>query len=155
VELKESLKSFASTTHLVLFVFLVWLFANLVFIPIASSVNWQTRVIVTFIMFGTFTVLILRMYPNVKRLLDAFSIVPARKFFMKKGLDYSESLVVSRQLLYVVSLVVLYLLYLPFLLNFHPAFGGIVLVLVLVLCFFCVLRIVRVTSKKAVDWLAT
>ncbi|MCW4003345.1 MAG: hypothetical protein NWE95_05465 [Candidatus Bathyarchaeota archaeon] len=127
----------------------------MVFIPIASSVNWQTRVIVTFIMFGTFTVLILRMYPNVKRLLDAFSIVPARKFFMKKGLDYSESLVVSRQLLYVVSLVVLYLLYLPFLLNFHPAFGGIVLVLVLVLCFFCVLRIVRVTSKKAVDWLAT
>ena len=152
-ELKQSLKNFANTTHLVLFVFLVWLFANLVFIPIASSVNWQTRLVVTLIMFGTFTALILRMFPNVKRLLDAFSVVPARKFFVKRGLDYSESLNVSRQLLYVVSLIVLYLLYLPFLVNFHAAFGGIVLILVLVLCFFCVLRIARVTSKSVIDWL--
>ena len=133
--------------------FLIWLFANLVFIPIASSMNWQTRVAVTLIMFGTFTALILRMFPNVKRLFDAFSIVPARKFFVKRGFSYCDSLVVSRQILYIVSLIVLYLLYLPFLVNFHPAFGGIVLVLVLVLCFFCLLRIVRVTSEKVIDWL--
>ena len=59
--------------------------------------NWQTRVAVTLIMFGTFTALILRMFPNVKRLFDAFSIVPARKFFMKRGFSYCDSLVVSRQ----------------------------------------------------------
>jgi hypothetical protein len=133
--------------------FLIWLFGNLVFIPLAASLNWQTTVFCSLIFFAAFTALILRAFPGFRTLIDAFSIFPAKKYFLRRGLSYEDSLVASRQLLYIISAVVLYLLYFPFLMNFHPAISGIVLILVLVYIFFLALRILLVSSKKILEWL--
>ena len=138
---------------MVLLALLIWLFGNLVFIPIANSLNWQARIIVTLVLFGAFTILVIKALPTLKKLIDAFSIFPARKFFMKKGLDYTESLIASKQVLYIISVVVLYLLYLPFLFNFHPAISGIALIIVIIWSFFSMLKILRAVSKNIIDWL--
>ena len=41
---QKCLKTYgAKTIHNLLAAFLVWLFGNLVFIPLASTLNWQTK----------------------------------------------------------------------------------------------------------------
>ena len=132
---------------------LIWLFGNLVFIPLANSVNWQTAALCSLIFFASFTILVLRAFPGLRNLIHAFSVFPARKWFLKRGLSYEDSLVVSRQLLYMVLVVALYLLYLPFLVNFHPSIGGIVLIVVLIYVFFLALKIMLVSSERMLDWL--
>ena len=143
----------AKTAHNLLAAFLIWLFGNLVFIPLASSLNWQTRAFCTLIFFIAFTILVIRALPDLKKLIDAFSIFPARKYGIKRGLSYENSLILFRHLLYIISAVIVYLLYFPFLTNFHPSINGIVLILVLIWIFFLTLRILLILSQKIREWL--
>ena len=151
---KKQFRTYVSMTAQNLFsALLIWLFGNLVFIPLASSVNWQTAALCSLIFFSAFTVLVLRAFPGLRNLIDAFSVFPARKVFLERGLNYEDSLVVSRQLLYMFLVVALYLLYLPFLMNFHPSIGGIVLILVLIYVFFLALKALLVSSQRILEWL--
>jgi hypothetical protein len=153
---KECLKTYgAKTLHNLLSAFLIWLFGILVFIPLASSLNWQTTVFCTLIFFIAFTLLILRALPGLKKMIDAFSIFPARRYGLKKGLNYKNSVMLFRHLLYIISSVILYLLYFPFLANFHPSISGIVLILVLIWIFFLTLRLLPVVSPKILEWLCS
>lgn len=151
---KECLKSYgAKTVHLLLSAFLIWLFGNLVFIPLATSLSGEVKTVNSLIFFVAFTVLILKALPGLKKLIDAFSVFPARKYFVKRGLNYSESLVVSRQVSYIISIVIFYLLYFPFLANFHPAISGIVLIVVIIWIFFSALQILLISSRKIFEWM--
>jgi hypothetical protein len=143
----------AKTVHNLLTAFLIWLFGNLVFIPLANSLNWQTGILCSLIFFTAFTILLLRALPNLKKLVDAFSVFPARKYSIRKGLRYENSLVLFRHILYIIVAVILYLLYLPFLTNFHPSISGIVLILVLVWIFFLSTRIFSILFPKFLEWL--
>ena len=143
----------AKTVHNLLAAFLIWLFGILVFIPLASSINWQTRAFCSLIFFIAFTILVIRALPDLKKLIDAFSIFPARKYGIKRGLSYENSLILFRHLLYIISAVIVYLLYSPFLTNFHPSINGIVLILVLIWLFFLTLRILLILSQKILEWL--
>jgi len=152
--IRKLFEAYGSTTAQNLFsALLVWLFGNLVFIPLANSLNWQATVLCSLIFFAAFTGLVLRAIPGLKDLVDAFSIFPAKKYFLKRGLSYEDSLTVSRQLLYMISAVALYLFYFPFLANFHPAISGIALILVLIYVFFLASRILLVSSQKILEWL--
>lgn len=144
-----------STIHLLLFALLIWLFGVLVFIPIAAQLNWQAKTFISLIFFATFTALILRILPNLKKFVDAISVIPARKYFLKKGLNQIESLIVSKQVMYIISLVILYLLYLPFLFNFYPAVAGVALIIVIIWIFFSLLQILRTSSRSIQEWLST
>lgn len=151
---KECFRTYgARTAHNLLSAFFIWLFGNLVFMPLAGALNWQTRVFCSLIFFVAFTLLVLRALPGLKKLIDAFSIFPARKYGLKKGLSYENSLVLFRHVMYIISAVILYLLYLPFLASFHPAIGGIVLILLVIWGFFLILRILLILSPKILDWL--
>lgn len=150
----EHLRTYgAKTVHNLLSAFLIWLFGNLVFIPLASTLNWQTRVFCSLIFFVAFTLLVLRAFPGLKRLIDAFSVFPARKYGLKKGLSYENSLVLFRHIMYIISAVILYLLYFPFLASFHPSISGIVLILVVIWIFFLALRILLISFPKILEWL--
>ena len=154
VNLKECLKSVgAKTVHNFLAAFLIWLFGNLVFTPLASSLNWQTKSLCSLIFFIAFTILILRTIPGLKRLIDAFSIFPARKYSTKKRLSYENSIVLFRHTLYIISSIILYLLYFPFLTNFHPSISGIVLILVLIWIFFLLVKIFSILFPRFLEWL--
>jgi len=155
-EFTECLRTYgAKTFHNLLSAFLIWLFAILVFIPLASSLNWQTRILCTLIFFVTFSILVLRALPGLKKLIDAFSVFPARKYGIKKGLRYEDSLVLFRHLLYIIFAVILYLLYFPFLANFHSSISGIILILLLIWIFFLTIRILSFLSPKILKWLYT
>jgi len=135
--------------------FLVWLFGNLVFIPLASTLNWQTKTFCSLTMFIAFTLLVTRVLLGLKRLIDTFSIFPARKYGIKKKLSYKNSLILFRHVLYIISIIIIYLLYFPFLTNFHPSISGIVLILMLIWVFFLTLRILTILSQKIMNWLYT
>jgi len=153
-DFEERLRTYGpKTIHNLLSAFLIWLFGNLVFIPIASSLSWQARAFCTLIFFVAFTLLVLRALPGLKNLIDAFTIPLARKYGLKKGLTRENSLVLFRHILYIISVVILYLLYLPFLANFHPAISGIILILMLIWIFFLGLRILLILSSKILEWL--
>ncbi len=150
----EWLRSYGSKTlHNLLAAFLVWLFGNLVFIPLARSLNWQTEVICSLAFFIAFTIFVIRALPGLKKLADAFSPFPARKYGSKKGISYENSLVLFRYVFYIISAVALYLLYLPFLTNFHPSINGVVLILLLIWLLFLALRILSVLFPKLLEWL--
>ncbi len=153
---QKCLKTYgAKTIHNLLAALLVWLFGNLVFIPLASTLNWQTKAFCSLTFFIAFTLLVIRALPSLKRLIDTFSIFPARKYSIKKKLSYENSLILFRHVLYIISIVIIYLLYFPFLTNFHPSISGIVLILMLIWIFFLTLRILTILSQKILEWLYT
>ena len=151
---KECFRNYgAKTLHNLLSAFLIWLFGILIFIPLASTINWQTQVLCTLIFFVVFTVLVLRALPSLRKLIVAFSVFPARKYGLKRGLSYENSLVLFRHLFYMVSAIIFYLLYFPFLAGFHPAISGIALIMLLIWIFFLALRILLILIPKILEWL--
>lgn len=136
------------TVHSLLSALLIWLFAVLVFIPLAHLLNRQAEIFCTLIFFVAFTLLTLRAIPGLKKLIDAFSFFPARKCGLKKGLSHENSVLLFRHLFYIVLIVIFYLLYFPFLANFHPSISGIVLILALIWIFFLILRLLPVFTAK-------
>jgi hypothetical protein len=151
---KQALRLYgAKTLHLLLSAILIWLFGVLVFVPMASSIGWNAELVCTLIVLVAFTLLVARAISGFKNLIDAFSVFPARKYLIKRGLTKENALVVSKQILYMLSIVVLYLLYFPFLVRLHPAFSGIVLILVVIIVFFLALKTLRVSHRAITDWL--
>ena len=143
----------AKTLHLLLSAMLIWLFGVLVFIPIASSIGWNAELLCSLIVLVAFTILVSRAIPGFKNLIDAFSVFPARKYLVKRGLTYHNATIVSKQILYMLSIVILYLVYFPFLVRLHPAFSGIVLILVIIVVFFLALKTLRASHRTITDWL--
>lgn len=141
-----------SAQHVLAFL-LLWLFGNLVFIPLARSINWQTKFIVSLIFLTAFTIRVAVTLPRLKKLVDLFSIFPARKYCLKKGLTYEDSLILFRRFFYIAIGIMLYLLYYPFLTNFHPSISGIVIILMLIWIFFLSLRVSTVLFPRFIEWL--
>lgn len=133
---------------------LIWLFGILVFIPIAESLNWQTRVFVSMLFFFAFSLSIVKTLRGLKELIDVFAYFLARKYSVAKGLNHENALTLFRHLLYIICSLIFYGFYSPFLTNFHPTVNGIVLIAVLVLTFFLLLRIFSIMLPKFLEWLA-
>jgi MFS family permease len=134
---------------------LMWLFGNLVFIPLADTLGWQTRILCTLLFFVTFTILILAALPDLRKLIDSFSVLPAKKVSRKSGLDYKSSTILSRNILQILLALIFYLLYSPFLASFHPSINGIALILVLVWIFFLASSILHVSLPKILRWISS
>lgn len=139
------------TFHSFLAALLVWLFGVLVFIPLASSLNWQTRLLCSLIVFVAFTTFMYRATIGFKKLIDAFSFFPARKYGLKRGIDREDALTVFRYAFYIIFTLVVYVLYFPFLTGFHFAISGIVLIVIIIWIFFLALRILSILSSKILE----
>jgi len=139
------------TFHNFLAALLVWLFGVLVFMPIASSLNWQTGLLCSLIVFVTFTTFMYRATLGFKRLIDAFSFFPARKYGLKRGIDQEDALTLFRYTFYIIFTLIVYALYFPFLTSFHFAISGIVLIVILIWIFFLALRILSILSSKILE----
>jgi hypothetical protein len=140
-----------ATLHYLLVAVLIWLFGVLVFLPLANSINWQTSVLCSAIVFGAFTVFVYRAMSGCKNLIDAFSPLPAKKYGGKWGMDQKDALLVFRYGFYIAFGVIIYAFYFPLLATFHAALAGIVLILVLVWVFFLLLRIAPILFSRFVE----
>ena len=63
---------------------IIWLFSVLVFIPIASSIGKNVELVIVLITLSAFSAIILVSLRGVKNLLDVFSVIPARKYFVQE-----------------------------------------------------------------------
>ena len=93
-----------------------------------------------------------RAIPNLKKLIDAFSVFPARKYGLKRGMSYENSTKLFRNSFYIISSLIIYIPYLPLLTNVHPAISGIVSILILIWIFFLTLEILIILSPKILEW---
>ncbi|MCW4019054.1 MAG: hypothetical protein NWF00_10325 [Candidatus Bathyarchaeota archaeon] len=143
----------AKTVQELLSALLIWLFGILVFIPISASLGSNVELVCTLLILVSFTVLISRTMGNLKCLIDAFAFLPAKKYMTKRGWNYKNATIVSKQILYLVFAVILYLLYLPFLVRIHPAVSGIALIFVIVFVFFLAVRALRASGAAITSWL--
>jgi hypothetical protein len=86
-----------------------------------------------------------------KKLIDAFSFLPARKYGLKRGINHEDALTLFRYIFYIIFALIVYVLYFPFLMSFHFAISGIVLIVILIWIFFLALRIFSILSSKILE----
>lgn len=127
--------------------FLIWLFGNFVFIPLAASLNIQTKIFVSLIFLIAFAIPVIRVLPVLKKLIDSFSVLPSKKL-MRRGFTLEKSQNVLRHLVYVITGVIFYLLFSPFLVIFHPSVSKIALILLLIWVAVLLMRAVSILFPK-------
>jgi hypothetical protein len=150
--LAERVRNTAPTTvHSLLAALLIWLFGVLVFIPMANSSGWQAGLLCSLIITTALTFFMHRAALGFKRLIDTFSVIPARKYCAKWRISQEEASTIFRHTLYIVSGLLVYALYFPLLVGFHPAISGIVLIITLIWIFFLALRILLALSSWFVE----
>lgn len=148
-DLAQCLRSHGPATfHNFLTALLIWLFGVLVFMPLAKSLNWQTELLCSLVVFTAFTIFMYRAARGFKKLVDMFSFIPARKYGLKRGINQEDALTLFRYIFYIISVLIVYVLYFPFLTSFHFAISGIFLIVILIWIFFLALRILTILSSK-------
>jgi len=151
---KQALRFYVQNSlPLMLAAMLVWLFGVLVFIPIAASIGENAELVCTLIILVAFTFFMSKSIISLKNLIDAFSVFPARKILIKRELTKENAIVVSKQILYMLLIVFLYLLYFPLLVAINPAFNGIVLILTIILVFYIALKAIHASHEAIAKWL--
>lgn len=154
-DLAQCLRSHGPATfHNFLAALLIWLFGVLVFLPLANSLNWQTGLLCSLVIFTAFTVFMYRAALGFKKLIDAFSFLPAKKYYLKWEIKREDALTLFRYISYIIFALIVYALYFPFLTGFHFAISGIALIVILIWIFFLALRILSILSSKVLEQLS-
>ena len=155
-QIEESIKILKTNSEKVIMnilaALLIWLFGNLVFVPLAASLNLETKLLTSIIFFIAFTIPIIHALPGLKKSIDAFSILPFKKL-VRKGFTVEESRNILRNLMYVISGVIFYLLFSSFLVIFHPSVSGIALILLIIWIFVVFLKVGTILFPKFINWL--
>ena len=146
-------KNGPTTFHNFIAALTIWLFGVLIFMPLANSLNWQTGLTCSLIVFATFTIFMYRATLGFKKLIDAFSFLPARKYGLKRGINREDSVTLFKYIFYIIFTFIIYALYFPLLTSFHFAISGIVLIVILIWIFFLALRILSILSSKILEHL--
>jgi len=133
---------------------LLWLFGNLIFIPIAQGIEWfgyPLPQILTFIILVGLAIFLLRILVDVRRAVDAlaglaaceigapYDVTPAEIGHYKTAL---------RGVLYVVIVSLAFLLFSDYLALIHPALSGVVLIAIVVWAIFEIYRAVKAISEE-------
>ncbi len=155
-QIEESIKILKTNSEKVIMnilaALLIWLFGNLVFVPLAASLNLETKLLTSIIFFIAFTIPIIHALPGLKKSIDAFSILPFKKL-VRKGFTVEESRDILRNLMYVISGVIFYFLFSSFLVIFHPSVSGIALILLIIWIFVVFLKVGTIVFPKFINWL--
>ena len=133
---------------------LLWLFGNLIFIPIAQGIEWfgyPLPQILTFIILVGLAIFLLRILVDVRRAVDAlaglaaceigapYDVTPAEVDHYKTAL---------RGVLHVVIVSLAFLLFSDYLALIHPALSGVVLIAIVVWAIFEIYRAVKAISEE-------
>ncbi len=128
----------------VLVAVLIWLFGVLILIPLTNlSIYWDLRLIVSFIVFFSFSLFMIRGLKYLDEMLDFVSWYINYKWSEGRELNQkheARSKELWRKGLDVLMLVLIYLFYSPILLNLHQAVNGVALIIIVLVAFFTVLR---------------
>ena len=110
--------------------------------------SWETRVLSSLIILIAFTVFVFKAAPSCKRIVDAFSLLPADKYSAKWQASPKDVVAVFRYSLYLVLVFLVYALYFPLLASFHLAIAGVVLIVLLVWAFTLLARLAPILFSR-------
>ena len=133
---------------------LLWLFGNLIFIPIAQGIEWfgyPLPQMLTFIILVGLAIFLARILVHVRRAVDALAGLAACEI----GAPYDVSpeeighyKTALRGILYVVTISLAFLLFSDYLALIHPALSGVVLIAIVVWAIFEIYRAVKAISDE-------
>ncbi|MBC7091756.1 MAG: hypothetical protein H5T50_07630 [Nitrososphaeria archaeon] len=135
-------------TSNLLLALMIWLFGVLVFIPIAKTIGANVKLFIALIIFLPFTGLILQLFPKILELIDIFSLFSIKKFRFLRGVKEGERFLVFKSIYTIIFAIVIYLLYFPLLISFHPAINGIAIIIVVLTVFFILVRVLNIFFKQ-------
>ena len=133
---------------------LVWLFARLVFIPIAEGVyflGYPLPQILNFIIVVALIVLVLKILVDIRRLIDGVASYAACEIgapyeVSTEEVGHYRTALIGIFDIIVVSLV--FLLFVDFLTRIHPGLSGFVLLVIVVWAIFKIWRVVQAVSSE-------
>ena len=126
---------------------LIWLFGILVFLPAAYSISPRgLPLLCSLIILVGFSLFIFRSFDGLQSLLNSTSDFLAYVYIRRRNAKvHVERLkTASRSISYVITALILYLLYSPFLVAIHPALNGLVLIPIILWIFWTLFKTVNV-----------
>lgn len=144
---------------------LIWIFGNLVFLPIAKGMTQQflgypVHAIISFIIVVALAIMVLTIFIDIRRLTGGIAGILAYHFGKAGGEMHTETYNNYRTaldgILYVIVVSLAYLLFASYLAEIHPAIPAILLILIVIWAIFALWRsvraITRVISKYTLKW---
>jgi len=134
---------------------LIWLFGQLLFIPVSQGLfvaEYPVTQIVTFIILAAMAFLILSAFYQVHALTDGAAGVLAYEFGKARGEvsmeSYQHYRIALRGIIYVVTVTLAYLLFSNYLALIHPGLAAIVLIVIVIWSIFALYRAGRAVAAE-------
>jgi len=136
---------------------LIWIFGNLIFLPIAKGMAQQflgypVHSIVSFIIVVALAIIVLTVFVDIRRLTGGLAGVLAYHFGRAGGEvsieTYNNYRTALDGVLYVIVASLTYLLFAGYLAEIHPAIPAILLILIVIWAIFALWRSVRAVAKE-------
>jgi hypothetical protein len=133
---------------------LLWLFGNLIFIPISEGIEWfgyPLPQILTFVILVALAVFVLRILVDVRRAVDGLAGLAACEIgapsdVTPKEVDHYKTAL--RGILYIIIVSLAFLLFSDYLARIHPALSGVVLLAIVVWAILQIWRAVKAVSEE-------
>jgi len=126
---------------------LIWLFGILVFLPAAYSISPRgLPLLCSLIILVGFSLFIFRSFDGLQPLLNSTSDFLAYVYIRRRNakVQVERLKTASRSISYIITVLILYLLYSPFLVAIHPALNGLVLIPIILWIFWTLFKTVNV-----------
>jgi hypothetical protein len=150
----ELMGALPSITVGVIAAILLWLFGNLIFIPIAQGIEWfgyPLPQILTFVILIALAVFVLKILVDVRKAVDALAGIAAVE--IGTPTDVSETEIehyttAMRGIFYIIIVSLAFLLFSSYLAMIHPALSGVVLLAIVVWAILQIWRSVKAISAE-------
>jgi hypothetical protein len=126
---------------------LIWLFGVLVFLPAAYSISPRgLPLLCSLIILVGFSIFVFRSFDCLRPLLNSTSDFLAYVYIRRREskVHVERLKTASRSVSYVITALILYLMYSPFLVAIHPALNGLVLIPIILWIFWTLFKTVNV-----------
>ena len=154
-ESRESLMSaLPSITVGVVAAILLWLFGNLVFMPIAEGIVWfgyPLPQILTFIILAALVLFVLKILVDVRQAVDALAGLAAVEIGAPTDVTTTEVehyKTAMRGIFHIVIVSLAFLLFSDYIARIHPALSGVALIAIVVWAIFEIWRAVKAVSQE-------
>jgi len=154
-ESRESLMgALPSITVGVIAAILLWLFGNIIFIPIAEGIEWfgyPLPQILTFVILIALAAFVLKILVDVRQAVDALAGLAAVEIGAPADVTQTEVehyTTAMRGIFYVIIVSLAFLLFSDYLARIHPALSGVVLLAIVVWSIFEIWRAVKAVSAE-------
>jgi hypothetical protein len=133
---------------------LLWLFGNLIFLPIAEGIEWfgyPLPQILTFVILIALAVFVLKILVDVRKAVDAFAGLVAVEIGAPTDVTRAEVdhyTTAMRGTFYIIIVSLAFLLFAEYLARIHPALSGVVLLAIVVWAIFQIWRAVKAISSE-------